>query len=55
MFLLDQDQSSSSGDVCLVILNNFVRIVRSRTDDVSFKCLPYQLVGCLLDNQGGNG
>ena len=27
----------------LVTLDNFVPIARSRTGDVSFKCLPYQL------------
>jgi hypothetical protein len=27
----------------LVTLNNFLLIARSRTGDVSFKCLPYQL------------
>ena len=53
--LLEQNQSLPQGDVCLMILNNFERIVWPCADDVSFKCLPYQLVGCLMDNQGGNG
>ncbi len=33
----------SQDPFCMVTLDNFVLIAWSRTGDVSFKCLPYQL------------
>lgn len=44
--LLDQNRSAAGlgrSSPCLLSLNNFMPIARSRTGDASFKCLPYQL------------
>lgn len=41
--LLAQNQSGPCGRSYMVTLNNFVPIVCPSGDDVSFKCLPYQL------------
>ena len=55
VILLAQNQSLLSGDETLVTQSNFVQIAWLLAGDASFKCLPYQLVGWLNANQGGNG